>query len=410
MTAKAKTAKSAHDLVLAFYAGREPERLAIKYKKMATDPIAFERGSCHLFYHRLAELGALGSAPAAWSCNDLHLENFGTYLGDNGLVYFDVNDFDEACLAPSDWDILRLATSILVAGRYYEVARKTATSVATQAIDGYQNAILNGKPGWIERKTADGPIGKLMDTLKKRGERDFYGTRIKIIDGRPMLNPDYDNVLPISKDVYVALRDLVGTTVDPDSAAAPSWRLTMLDAARRVAGVGGLGQARFVILAERSDRPGKPLLIDLKASHPTSTVAHSPFEQPVWGDAATRIVTLQHRGQAATPKFLRAVRFADAPFVLRELQPSEDRLKVKKLAKDEADFASTARSMAALTAWLHLRSAGRQGSATADALIEHVSAKGIAADILARARQADAAVEADYKDFATAFADGAVTA
>ena len=84
-----------------FNAGREVERLKLKYQKMRKDPFSFLRGSCHLFYKRLPEFRLFKSAPLVWVCGDLHLENFGSYKGNNRLTYFDLNDFDESALAPA---------------------------------------------------------------------------------------------------------------------------------------------------------------------------------------------------------------------------------------------------------------------------------------------------------------------
>ena len=99
----------------AFNQGREPERLAMKYKAMNKDALAFLRGSCHLFYEDWPKDSPLDATPAAWICGDLHLENFGSYKGDNRLVYFDINDFDESALAPATWDLARFLTSVWVA-------------------------------------------------------------------------------------------------------------------------------------------------------------------------------------------------------------------------------------------------------------------------------------------------------
>ena len=95
-----------------FNAGREPQRLQLKYAAMRASPFAFLRGSCHLFYARMARGGVHKGAPVGWLCGDLHLENFGSYQGDNGLVYFDINDFDESALAPLTWDLVRLLASV----------------------------------------------------------------------------------------------------------------------------------------------------------------------------------------------------------------------------------------------------------------------------------------------------------
>jgi uncharacterized protein (DUF2252 family) len=74
--------------------GRDPERLAMKYGALRAGPFAFLRGTCHLFYDRLAETGFDVAAPAVSCCGDLHLENFGSDKGANRLVYFDINDAD----------------------------------------------------------------------------------------------------------------------------------------------------------------------------------------------------------------------------------------------------------------------------------------------------------------------------
>ena len=107
--------KSATDIIRDFNSDREPERLSMKLEAMAADPFPFLRGTCHLYYQRLTEKSLSPGGPPAWICGDLHIENFGTFLGDNGLTYFDINDYDEAVVAPVTWDIVRLVTSVYVA-------------------------------------------------------------------------------------------------------------------------------------------------------------------------------------------------------------------------------------------------------------------------------------------------------
>ena len=95
-----------------FNENRLPEYTAMKYQLMAENAFRFFRGTCHLFYEDLGQAQALTGSPLSWICGDLHLENFGTYKGDNRLVYFDVNDFDEGVLAPALWEVVRMLTSI----------------------------------------------------------------------------------------------------------------------------------------------------------------------------------------------------------------------------------------------------------------------------------------------------------
>ena len=93
---------------------------------MRSSPFVFLRATCHLFYRRLPDLPLFADAPAVWSCGDLHLQNFGSYKGDNRLVYFDLNDFDEGVLAPASWDLVRFLTSVRVGAESMGVKDKDA--------------------------------------------------------------------------------------------------------------------------------------------------------------------------------------------------------------------------------------------------------------------------------------------
>jgi uncharacterized protein (DUF2252 family) len=100
--------------IQAFNQGRDEQLLPLKYKKMRKDVFAFFRGTCHLFYEDWPAISSMNDAPAVWLCGDAHLQNFGAYKGDNRLVYFDINDFDESVLAPCTWDLARFLTSLFV--------------------------------------------------------------------------------------------------------------------------------------------------------------------------------------------------------------------------------------------------------------------------------------------------------
>jgi len=127
-------------------AGRDPERLAMKYAKMAQSQFIFLRGACHLFYDSLPDLPLFQEAPLAWCCGDLHFENFGSYKGDNRLVYFDINDYDEAALAPVTWDMVRLLTSIQCGADALNATAAEALAVSRSCLEAYRSALINGKP------------------------------------------------------------------------------------------------------------------------------------------------------------------------------------------------------------------------------------------------------------------------
>jgi uncharacterized protein (DUF2252 family) len=121
---------------------------------MRASAFVFLRGTCHLFYDRLPKSGICKSAPMTWCCGDLHLENFGSYKGDNRLVYFDINDFDEAALAPASWELSRIITSIMVSAHSFDKTTENAKKLSKQLIEAYAEALLTGKARWVERETS----------------------------------------------------------------------------------------------------------------------------------------------------------------------------------------------------------------------------------------------------------------
>jgi len=149
-------------------AGRDPQRLKLKYRAMRANPFAFLRGTCGLFYDRLPRGGIFRSAPAVWICGDLHLENFGSYKGDNRLVYFDINDFDESALAPASWDLVRLLTSIRIAVDTLRISASDARSLCEDCLRAYSSALAEGKAYWIERETANGLVRALLERVRDR--------------------------------------------------------------------------------------------------------------------------------------------------------------------------------------------------------------------------------------------------
>ncbi|WP_139101236.1 DUF2252 family protein, partial [Acinetobacter baumannii] len=109
-------------------------------------------------YEQLPRSGIFKNAPPAWSCGDLHLENFGSYKGDNRLAYFDMNDFDEGILAPASWDVVRMLTSLRVGAHSIGLKQQDAQALCDAFLDGYGGALAQGKAYWIEHRTAHGLI------------------------------------------------------------------------------------------------------------------------------------------------------------------------------------------------------------------------------------------------------------
>lgn len=383
-------------------AGRDPERLAMKYAKMAQSPFIFLRGACHLFYDALPDLPSLHRAPLTWSCGDLHFENFGSYKGDNRLVYFDINDFDEAALAPATWDLLRLLCSIRCGADDLHVSPEEARALSKSCLEAYRRALLRGKALWVEAETAKGLIKDLFANLQALKRRDFLDKRTVLKDGHRRLRIDGLKALPASteqkKSVTRFMQAYAASQPEPGFFA-------VLDIARRIAGTGSLGVGRFVILVEGKGSPDSNYLLDLKEARPSAllpALARLGIGQPAWPDEAQRVVNVQQRLQAIDHAFLQAVELDGQACILRGLQASEDRVAMGEWGKKLDRLREVVASMGRILAWDQLRAAGRSGSANPDALLAFAAEDDWEPEILAAAELMNKLNKQQWQSFCAA--------
>ena len=361
--------------IQAFNMGRDPQRLRLKYRAMRASAFAFLRGSNHLFYDRLPRSGIFRSMPLTWCCGDLHLENFGSFKGDNRLAYFDINDFDEAALAPASWDLVRMLSSLRIAAD--DVTIRTSEA------------------------------GTLLDGLKLRRRVDFLDNRTRLGRKGRQIRIDGARALPASDEdrarVEEFMRAFRHTQLLPDF-------YKVLDVARRVAGTGSLGVSRYVVLVNGKGTPSGNYLLDLKESLPSAIASRVAVPQPRWLSEAHRIVTVEQRMQAVSPAFLEAVRLGTTPYVLRALQPFEDRVTLNAAKQGLVVLQHVTQTMAKLVAWAQLRSAGRDGSAIADELVDYARRAKWRQKLLEAAAASASQVALDAKTFNAAYDKGAFLA
>ncbi len=397
-------------LLRAYNAGRDPERLALKYLAMRRNDFAFMRGSNPLFCQRLPRGGIFSSAPPAWICGDLHLENFGSYSGDNGLGYFDLNDFDEAALAPLSWELLRLLSSVHLA------AMADADTDGSQALSelllgSYANALAAGKPYWLDRRDRAetlGPVGELLDGLASRSASAFLDSRTVGTGKRRRLRVDGQRALPADtahRDVVSNfMADFARQQSDPDF-------YEVIDVARRVAGLASLGLPRDVVLvrgtAKKKSSDDGNVLLDLKAAAPSALLPRlgKKIAQPRWPTQAHRVVAVQRRLQAVPMAFLRPVLVDGQASVLRGLQPAEDRVALNRLKPRTAR--ALVQTLGQLAAWAHLRGAAQQGSAGIDVLADFGRRKKWRKKLLEAATETAAQQRKDAQTYNQAYDDGA---
>lgn len=383
---------------------RVPNLLKDKYAAMRADeenPYIFFRATCHLFYEDLPIKSWFQKAPLVWICGDLHIENFGNFKADNRHVYFDVNDFDEAILAPCTWEIARLLTSIFVATETFSVKQQVAENLSQQFLNSYTKTISEGKVYWMGEDNAPQVIKELLSrkTQVKRRETLEERTVLDQNQQRRSLKIDYKKAQPISDQQRQKVQNFIKAfaTQQPN----PQF-FQLLDVAQRIAGNGSLGIERYVLLVEGKGSPDNNYLLDLKKALPSSLAPYVIWEQPKWKSQADRIVTIQKRSQAMPIAFLHSVNIGEDSFVLRELQSTQsptDHLKIEKWDDKLEHSEQLMRSLGQVVAWSHLRSSGRQGSAIVEQLIDFAGKSKWKAEVIEYAKIYSQQVHQDWQEF-----------
>ncbi len=373
--------------------GRRTELLPRKYAAMRQSAFRFFRATPTLFYDDWLTDNPFETHPRAWVCADLHIENMGAYRADNGQVYFDVNDFDEALLAPCTVDLARLVTSLFVAAPDLNLSSDAVRLVANQVANSYCQTLVSGKPRSVERDTASGVLKLFLDQVAQRSQRELVG-KFTIGQGQHRrLRADLTTMLPL----VTTERDAVWAWLEPTLQQETNTRL--LDLGFRIAGTSSLALSRYMALVETD--AGKCRLVDIKTAMPSVAEPHWASWQPTWPNQATRIVTVQNRLQDVSPSGLHAVARPDGTsFVIQRLKPQTDRINLTaSYVRQKNRLAGLLKVVAQLTASAHLRSSGRQGSAIADELIAFAAKPTWVADILHRAEYYAGQVQQDYQTF-----------
>lgn len=353
--------------IIEFNRSRLPEITAVKYDFMRENLFRFFRGTAHLFYEDMAANGNLPDGPVAWISGDLHLENFGSFRADNDQVYFDLNDFDEAVLAPVTWEIVRLVCSIFVGFESLGIDPERAEKMAKLALRTYSVTLAAGRAEYVEQATAHGIICDFLDRVSKRKQKRILQKRTTFEKKNMAMLLENPKHLKLKKATRKALCEHVQSWLKVDDNSP--YNYTVLDGVFRLAGTGSVSLERYAIVLKSDNSTGpKYLLLDMKEAAPSSLAPWVRVGQPAWPSEAERVVTLQKRMQNRFPALLSYSSYDGKSFIMQEMQPTKDNINFGLLDDRYRDMYNVIDSMAALAASSHIRSSGQDGSCITDDL------------------------------------------
>lgn len=321
------------DFVVASNEGRLPELVGMRVARMAASPFAFLRGAAGLMAHDLA--GGPVTGLTAQLCGDAHAANFGLYGTADGRIVIDINDFDETVPGPWEWDLKRLATSLVVAGRTGGVSEKGCRRAARDTVRAYckattQLAAMSFLESWaalgdesvIGRAEADALSDDFAAATAKAAGNTSARVAAKVtrrceVDGwhfvpePPVLTRVPDGV---AEEVLAGLADYPGTL--RESRRGLIARYAPQDVAFRVVGTGSVGLRSYVILMHGNG--DEALILQAKEARPSALAPYLDLA-PV-AHEGERIVHGARLVQADTDLLMGWTTIAGRPFMVRQFR------------------------------------------------------------------------------------------
>lgn len=367
--------------------GRLQKLLPIKYGRMLESTFTFFRGSAVLMAADLANTPTIGINVIL--CGDAHLSNFGLFATPERRLVFDLNDFDEAYPGPWEWDLKRLATSAVIAGRDNGFSEKVCRKLAATVAKAYGTAMdhfskMSTLDQWYYHVNAD-QLLEIFEQATKKGHKSarkmVKKARTKtheqtlekltfMDEGQRRILSDPPLLVPLRElglEKYMAPEELKKMTVLaienawsgyleslPDERRFLLQRFESVDVALRVGGIGSVG-TRCLILLLKGGAQDDYLLLQLKEAG-ASALAPYLVPHPI-DNQAERVVTGQRLMQATNDIFLgwHRTKFFNHEFYWRQLKDMKGSAIIEEL--DEGSL----KAYLAVCAWCLARAHARTG-------------------------------------------------
>ncbi|WP_031078808.1 DUF2252 domain-containing protein [Streptomyces sp. NRRL WC-3742] len=353
-------------------AGRIASLVPLRVGRMAASPFAFLRGSAGLMAADLA--GSPVTGVTAQLCGDAHAANFGLYGDARGRLVMDINDFDETVPGPWEWDLKRLATSLVLAARETGADEATARDAAHHAAGSYRRTLrtlakLPALDAWNavadEQLVSFAEAHDLADVLERVGAKALGNTSARFAARSTTRTADggwrFTAAPPVLTEVTDATASAVADSLGAYVTTVPAEVRTLLgrhrveDVAFRVVGTGSVGTRSYVVLL--TDHRDQPLVLQVKEARPSALLPHLPGRggaQPLEHEGR-RVVRGQKHMQVVSDTLLGWTTVDGLPYQVRQFRNRKG--SVDPAALQPAQLDDYARITGALLARAHSHTA-----------------------------------------------------
>ncbi len=322
--------------------GRIPALIALKYQLMAQSPFGFFRGAAPVMAADLAQLPSTGIVSQL--CGDAHVRNLGAFAAPDGRLVFDINDFDETIRGPFEWDLKRMAASLVLAGR--EAGHKTspARKAAAACIERYavqmrtfaRMPLIEMNRFLVHRLGLTRPVQIAFAKAERATPQHTLQQLTVPVSSQPGARRRFKESKPMLTRVTGARAAAVIASLGPYRQMLEPQRQHLLDFYRpvdvafKVVGTGSVGLRDYCIYLE-GNGPGDPLFLQIKEE---TTSAYAPYLP----DAHSA----QHNGQRVaegakfmqiqTDPFLGWTHIGNRQYLVRQLKDHKGSIEIQDLA------------------------------------------------------------------------------
>ncbi len=277
-------------------------------------------------------------------CGDAHLSNFGVYASPERRQVFDVNDFDETLAGPWEWDVKRLAASVILAARQNGYSVQDSKQAVLRCMQRYresmqQFALMNHLDVWYYHLDAEGILAmarvkenkkavlRMSERASKRTRIETFPKLTEAVNGQyrikdePPLIFHYDELHPSTDNLdtnewKAMVKDYLASL--PEERRVILMRYRSLDVAQKVVGVGSVGTRCAIVLALGGSEGDDPLFMQLKEAG--ASVLERYLGASPYPNHGQRVVVGQRLMQAASDVFLGWTTFNGRDYYARQLR------------------------------------------------------------------------------------------
>ncbi|MGO9778084.1 MAG: DUF2252 domain-containing protein [Terracidiphilus sp.] len=333
---------SALDLLARSMHGRIPALIKLKYKLMAESPFGYFRGAVPVMAADLAVLPNTGLV--CQLCGDAHVRNLGAFAAPDGRLIFDINDFDETIRGPFEWDLKRMAASLVLAGRGSGHKESAARATVEKFVARYcaqmrafaQMPSLEVAHYQVHRLGQAEPVHQALQQAERATPQHTLDQLTEPVSAEKGAGRRFKEIKPTLTRVTGATAVAVLASLGPYRQMLEPQRQHLLSLYRpvnvafKVVGTGSVGLRDYCIYFE-GNGPGDPLFLQIKEEPASGYAPYLPDAQPPHHNGQ-RVAEGQKAMQVQSDPFLGWTHIAGRDYLVRQLNDHKGSIELEDLA------------------------------------------------------------------------------